>query len=92
MRVKVKVDWGQVAGKRAERADSQEPAPPRSRAERRLWYVAIAREIEAGVRSGRFRSLADASRSCSVSRARMSQFTQYPTRPPATIRTLPAVY
>jgi len=71
VRVEVKVDWGQVAGKRAEKTDSQELAPPRSRAERRLWYIAIAREIEAGVGSGRFASFADAARQCEVSRARI---------------------
>ena len=75
MKVEMKVDWAELPKeprKKPERA-FEGPEPPRSRVERRLWYIAVAREIEAGVRSGRFGSFAAAARSCRVSRARISQ-------------------
>ena len=75
MKVEMTVDWAELPKeprKKPERAFDG-PEPPRSRAERRLWYIAVAREIEAGVRSGRFKSFADAARRCGVSRARVSQ-------------------
>lgn len=72
MRVEVQVDWGRVAGKPDQEPAPEVLAPPRSRAERRLWFVAVGREIEAGVRSGRFRSYAEAARRCGVSRVRIT--------------------
>jgi len=62
-----------VAGKPAGKADSQEPAPPQCRSERRLWYIAIGREIASGVQSGRSDSYSEAARQCGVSRARVSK-------------------
>ena len=75
MKVEMKVDWDRLAKPKARRVKSAGPVlePPRSRAERRLWYIAVGREIEAGVGSGRFASYADAARRCGVSRARVSQ-------------------
>ena len=75
MRVEMKVDWEGLAMPKAKKPQSKAPTldPPRSRAERRLWYIAVGREIEAGVACGRFSSYADVSRACRVSRARVSQ-------------------
>jgi len=75
MKVEMKVDWARLAKPMAKKPKPTGPtlAPPRSRAERRLWYIAVGREIEAGVDSGRFSCLADASRACGVSRASVSQ-------------------
>jgi len=73
VRVEVKVDWGEGAGKPHQDNDLNDLEPPRSRADRRLWYIAVAREIEAGIESGRFASYADAARRCGVSRARVSR-------------------
>jgi len=73
MRVEVSVDWSRKAEKQRQELVSGDLEPPRSRAERRLWYIAVAREIEADVRSGRFASFADAARRCGVSRARICQ-------------------
>ena len=75
MRVEVGVDWGRVAGEPRQDNPLNDLAPPRSRALRRLWYIAVAREIEAGIGSGRFASYADAARRCGVSRARVSRIT-----------------
>ena len=75
MKVEMKVDWAALPKEPRKKPEpaSDGPEPPRSRADRRLWYIAVAREIEAGVRSGRFASFAEAARSCRVSRARISQ-------------------
>ena len=70
MRVEVRVNWSRVAGKRAAEPVPEVLAPPRSRVERRLWYIAVGREIEARVASGEFSSYADAARRCRVSRTR----------------------
>ena len=78
MRVEVKVDWGEEPRKRSVDADSDHLTPPRSRSDRRLWYIAVAREIEAGIESGRFASYADAARRCGVSRSRISQLIPQP--------------
>ena len=72
MRVEVPVDWSRVAGKPRQDNPLNDLAPPRSRAERRLWYVAVGREIEARVASGEFASYADAARRCGVSRVRVA--------------------
>ena len=74
MKIEMKVDWERLAKPKAKKPKSTGPAlePPRSRTERRLWYIAVGREVEAGVSSGRFASYADASRRCGVSRARVS--------------------
>ncbi len=73
MRVEMSVDWSRKPENPRRDSPSSDLAPPRSRTDRRLWYIALAREIEAGVRSGRFQSYADAARRCGVSRARLSQ-------------------
>jgi len=75
MKVEMKVDWAGLAKPKAKKPKPTGPTlePPRSRTERRLWYIAVGREIEAGVSSGRFGTLAEASRACGVSRARVSQ-------------------
>ncbi len=73
MRVEVSVDWSRKPDKPRQDSLPNDLAPPRSRVDRCLWYIAVAREIEAGVRSGRFTSYADAARRCGVSRARVSQ-------------------
>ena len=80
MRVEVAVDWSQKPERPRQDNPSNDLSPPRSRAERRLWYIAIAREIEAGVRAGRFGSYADAARRCRVSRARLSVLVGKPFR------------
>ena len=74
MKVEMKVDWSRLAKPKAKKPKPTGPVlePPRSRAERRLWYIAVGREIEARVSSGRFASYAEAARNCGVSRARMS--------------------
>lgn len=70
MKIEMKVDWG-IAANRQTMAKPMEA--PRSRADGRLWYIALAREIKSGIASGYFSSLADAARKCDVSRARLSQ-------------------
>jgi len=74
MKVEMKVDWDRLAKHKAKKVKPTGPAlePPRSRAERRLWYIALGREIGVGVASSRFASYADAARRCGVSRARVS--------------------
>ena len=73
MRVEVQVDWVRVAGKPRQDNPLNDLAPPRGRAERRLWYVAVGREIEARVASGEFASYADAARRCGVSRSAITK-------------------
>ena len=73
MRVEMSVDWSRKPKKPRQDKASSDLAPPRCRAERRLWYIAVAREIEAGVRLGRFASYADAARRLGVTRARLTQ-------------------
>lgn len=75
MKVEMMVDWAEAAAPRTQNHQTTaEPAyPPRSRADRRLWYIAVGREIEAGMRSGRFTAYADIARQCRVSRARIAQ-------------------
>jgi len=80
MRVEVSVDWSRKPEKPRQDNPLNDLTPPRSRADRRLWYIAVAREIETGVRSGRFASYAYAARRCGVSRSRVSQLL----RPPQT--------
>jgi len=82
MRVEMKVNWAGLAKPKAKKPQSKATTlePPRSRPERRLWYIAVGREIEAGVASGRFSSLAEASRGCVVSGARITQLIDRPTR------------
>ena len=75
MKVEMTVNWAELPKEPRKKPEPtfEGPEPPRSRADRRLWYIAVAREIEAAVRSGRFSSYADAARRCGVSRARVSQ-------------------
>jgi hypothetical protein len=73
VKVEMKVDWANQVTTRRPQTTARHTESPRSRAERRLWYIAVSREIEAGVASGRFSSQADAARACKVSSARVSQ-------------------
>jgi len=75
VKIEMKVDWDGLSKPKAKKLQAKAPVlePPRSRAKRRLWYIAVGREIEAGVSNGRFVSYADASRRCGVSRARATQ-------------------
>ncbi len=75
MKLEMKVDWEELPQEPRKKPEPspQYPEPPRSRAERRLWYIAVGCEIEARILDGRFASLADAARRCGVSRARVSQ-------------------
>lgn len=75
MKVEVKVDWGASPANHNRETTAEPVGPPRLRADRRLWYIAVGREIEGGIDSGRFSSYADAARACKVSRARISQMT-----------------
>ena len=75
MKVEMTVDWNALPNE--ERFDSKpskrHPAIPTSRAERRLYFIALGRHIEDAVDSGQFESLAAVARACRVSRARVSQ-------------------
>jgi len=54
MRVEMKVDWEGLAKPKKKKSTDPSLGPPRSRTERRLWYIAVGREIRSGVESGRF--------------------------------------
>ena len=75
MKVEMTVDWNELPNE--ERPDPKPyrryPKIPTSRADRRLYFIALARHIEEAVDSGQFESLAAAARACRVSRARVSQ-------------------
>ena len=75
MKVEMTVDWNSLPNE--ERADPKPrrkyPKIPSSRADRRLYFIALARHIEEAVDSGEFESLAEVARVCGVSRARVSQ-------------------
>ena len=75
MKVEMTVDWNSLPNE--ERSDpkprSHYPMTPTSRAERRLYFIALAQHIEEAVDSGQFESLAAVARACRVSRARVSQ-------------------
>ena len=75
MKVEMTVDWSSHPNE--DRADpkppKRHPALPASRADRRLYLMALARHIEEAVDSGEFESLAAVARACRVSRARVSQ-------------------
>ena len=73
MKVDLKVDWNASPPNHNRQTTAEPLGPPRSRADRRLWYIAVSREIEAEIASGRFSSYADAALQCRVSRARVSQ-------------------
>ncbi len=75
MKVEMKVNWDSLPAEAQDKPETKAlvPIPPRSRTERRLWYIALGREIEAAVNSGHLLSLADAANLCGVSRARVSQ-------------------
>ena len=80
MKVEMTVDWNSLP--KEDRADSKPhrryPKIPTSRAERRLYFIALARHIEEAVDSGQFESLAQVARACKVSRARVSQILTLP--------------
>ncbi len=75
MKVEMTVDWNDLPSE--DRAESRPHRRylkiPTSRAERRLYFIALARHIEDAVDSGQFESLAAVARACGVSRARVSQ-------------------
>ncbi len=75
MKVEMTVDWNSHPNE--ERPDStprrRYPAIPTSRADRRLYFIALGRNIEEAVDSGEFESLAVVARAGKVSRARVSQ-------------------
>ena len=75
MKVEMKVDWNALP--KEPRPDpkpyTRYPKLPTSRAERRLYFIALARHIEEAVDSGEYESLAEIARRCRVSRARISQ-------------------
>jgi hypothetical protein len=75
VKVEMTVDWNDLPNE--ERPGpiphKRYPKIPTSRADRRLYFIALARHIEEAVDSGQFDSLAAAARACRVSRARVSQ-------------------
>ena len=71
MRVEVTVDWGSAPKRK--QAEPDTPSIPRSRAERRLYFIALGQHIEDLVSSSHAESLAEIARICSVSRARVSR-------------------
>ncbi len=75
MKIEMKIDWESLPAEPRNKPMLREsyPAPPHSQAERKLWYIALGREIEEAVSTERFTSLAEISRACGVSRARVSQ-------------------
>ena len=86
MKVEMTVDWNELPNE--ERPDPKPrrryPKIPSSRADRRLYFIALARHIEEAVDSGQFESLAAVARACRVSRARVSQVVATP--PPSILR------
>jgi len=80
MRIEMKVDWEGLAKPKAKEGQPIGPSlePPRSRVERRLWYIAVGQEIKHGIAHGQFDSLAHAARECRVSRARICQLFDLP--------------
>ncbi len=75
MRVDIKVNWGELSKELTKESESKSfcPKPIWTGIDRRLWYIALGREIEAVVISGAFTSMAEVSRACGVSRARVTQ-------------------
>jgi len=75
VKVEMTVDWNSLPNE--ERAEpkprGQYPVSPSSRAERRLYFIALARHIEEAIDFGQFESMAAVARACKVSRARVSQ-------------------
>ena len=75
MKVEMTVDWNSLPNE--DRPDPgahrRYPKIPSSRADRRLYFIALARHIEEAVDTGQFESLAAVARACRVSRARVSQ-------------------
>ena len=72
MKVEMKVNWD--AAPRTQNRQTAKPLePPRSRAERRLWYIALSHHIDQMIDTGQAESLAGVARMCCVSRARISQ-------------------
>ena len=75
MKVEMTVDWNLFSNEERlnPKPHKRPPALPTSRADRRLYFIALARHIEEAVDSGQFESLAAVARACRVSRARVSQ-------------------
>lgn len=82
MKVEMKVDWGALPNepRPAPKPRIRYPTIPTLRAERRLYFIALARHIEEAVDSGQFESLASIARACRVSRARVSQIADHTRR------------
>ena len=73
MRVEVTVDWAESPKRKRAEAEPELSSIPRSRAESRLYFIALGQHIEEAVQRGEFASLAEVARACGVSRARISQ-------------------
>ena len=75
MKVEMTVDGNYLQnGSRSDpKPPKRHPALPTSRADRRLYFIALALHIEYAVDSGEYESLAAVARACGVSRARVSQ-------------------
>ena len=80
MKVEMTVDWDNQPNNRKQQTNAQPAEPPRSLAERRLWYIALGRHIDDMIDTGQADSLADIARMCCVSRARVSQIFASPDR------------
>ncbi len=75
MKVEMTVDWNSLPNEPGAdpKPRKRYPTIPTSRAERRLYFIALARHIEELVQTGQADSLAAIARMCCVSRARISQ-------------------
>ena len=75
MKVEMTVDWDELPNEAREDSNHHKRYPkiPTSRAERRLYFIALARHIEDLIDTGQTDSLAHIARMCLVSRARISQ-------------------
>ncbi|MBU8920582.1 MAG: hypothetical protein KOO63_01865 [Bacteroidales bacterium] len=73
MRVELEVDWKGSPVQRKRTAKITRRDPPYSRAERKLWYIAMSQHIDELIDTGQADSLAEVARMCCVSRARISQ-------------------
>ena len=75
MKVEMTVDWNSLPNEPRPdlKTHKRYPKIPFSRADRRLYFIALARHIQEAVDTGEFESLAAVARACRVSRARVSQ-------------------
>jgi hypothetical protein len=70
----MKVGWAAAAAPRTQnhQTTAEPPYPPRSRADRRLWYIAVGREINSRIAAGTVRSISDFASLYRVSKSRIS--------------------